>query len=101
YEWILTLNCGETELLLQRVSAGGDTTCTILFRTAESPRWLTECTSSLRMRFERWVSAVLTLNPSATATSFVLFPYASSWTTSRSREVKTSLGAGWFGPPFR
>ena len=39
------------------------------------------------MMFDRCVSAVFTLRPSATATSFELFPSARSWTISRSRGV--------------
>src|SRR6202011_4661721 len=46
----------------------------IWLRTAYRTNSLTECSSSFLMIFARWVSAVFTLIPNATATSLLLFP---------------------------
>src|SRR5439155_6756786 len=64
----------------------------ILLRIAYLTNSLTEWQSSLLMMFARCVSAVFTLSPSATATSLLLLPSASSCTISRCLGVSRVAG---------
>src|SRR6266446_3232677 len=72
---------------------GEENAWTILFRTAYKTNSLTECSPSLLMMLLRCVSAVFTLRFSTEATSLVLFPSASNWTTCFSRLVSVSFSA--------
>src|SRR6516164_7656869 len=58
-----------------------------LHRTAWRTSCAVECTFSLRIDDERWVSTVLTLMSSRYAMLLLLFPSAIRRTTSRSRAV--------------
>src|SRR5258706_2603785 len=72
---------------------GEENAWTIMFRTAYKTNSLTACSPSLLMMLLRCVSAVFTLRFSTEATSLVLFPSASNWTTCFSRLVSVSFSA--------
>ena len=62
------------------------------FRIAKRTRSGSDFNPSLRMAEVLWVSTVFTLKSKTVAICLLLLPSASSWTTSRSREVRRSLG---------
>src|SRR5450631_345097 len=68
----------------------------ILLRTAYRTSSLIEWQSRRLIILARWVSAVFTLNPRATATSLLLLPSASNCTISRCRGVSRLRASSFF-----